>query len=91
MSIETAICSGAVKPNPLKMIPVESSHVVAIGYSPGPDDKPGNCYVDFDSGVRYCYADVPAETWQQFLDTPSKGTFVMRVLRDTYKYFKVER
>ncbi len=65
----------------MEMILVESSNVQAIGYSPGPDGKPGNCYVDFgpskrsgvNSGARYCYVDVPAEIRQQFLDAPSKG------------------
>ncbi len=73
------------------MIPVESSNVAAIGYAPGPQGKPGNLYVDFAGGSRYCYADVPASTWQKFQDAESKGVFLARVIKGSYPAHKVEK
>ncbi len=80
------------KPGRLEMIPVESSNVAAIGYSPGPDGKPGNLYVDFKHGRdRYVYGDVPAETFEAFLKAPSAGEFMAKVIKGTYQFHKVEK
>lgn len=73
------------------MIPVKSSNLVAVGHSPGPGGKPGNLYVDFRSGDRYCYADVPMETFEAFLKAPSPGEFLMRVIKGTYDFHKAEK
>lgn len=73
------------------MTAVESSNLIAIGYSPGPGGRPGNLYVDFRSGERYCYADVPAETYEAFLKAPSAGQFLTRVIKGTYEFHKVEK
>ena len=52
------------------MIPVESSNIAAIGFNDG------NLFVEFISGSRYRYDDVPSETFQEFLEAPSKGRYL---------------
>ena len=62
---------------PFAMIPVTSSNVAAIGYDP-----PARiCRVQFVNGTLYDYADVPPAVFSAFLNVPSKGQFVDRVLK----------
>ena len=71
-----------------KMQPVESSNVRAIGYTPGPDGRPGNLYAQFTSGTVYVYADVPADMWEALRDAPSKGSFLAKNIRGVFSYHK---
>jgi hypothetical protein len=66
------------------MYPVNSSNVAEIGY----DSDNMVAYVSFISnGTTYWYAGVDVDTWESFLNSPSKGQFVWRVFRNGgYEY-----
>lgn len=68
--------------NGVEMIPVESSSVRSIGYDPERE----KLYVAFSSGGTYEYDDVPANVYNSFMESPSKGRFVNKVLTVLYKY-----
>lgn len=75
----------------VEMHPVESSNITAIGFSPGPGGKPGNLYVDFKSGTRYVYADVPAEEFAALLAADSPGRYHAGRIKGVYGYHKAEK
>lgn len=62
---------------------VDSSNVDQIGY----DADAGEVHVIFKSGRHYIYSGVSSETWEQFKDAPSKGTFVNQEFKaKSYQY-----
>ena len=73
------------------MQPVTSSNVAAVGYTPGPEGRPGNLYVDFKSGDRYVYADVPAEEFAALLKADSPGGYLTKRIKGVYGYHKAGR
>ncbi len=75
----------------LKMQPVTSSNIAAVGYTPGPEGKPGNLYVDFKSGERYVYADVPAKEYEALLKAESPGRFLAGRIKAVYSHHKAEK
>ena len=66
-----------------KMIKVESSNVVAIGY------KDNKLYVDFKSG-SYVYYDVPQPVYDGLLKAESKGKYMWAHVRDVYSYERLK-
>lgn len=58
------------------LAPVRSSNVESAGYDPAQS----RMVVKFKSGGVYAYDQVPWSTYQAFLDSKSKGTFVRDVL-----------
>jgi KTSC domain len=62
------------------MIGVESSNIEAIGY------RAGVCQVDFLSGSRYQYFEVPEWVFQDFLEAGSKGRFLNEVFKAEYSF-----
>lgn len=69
----------------IKMIPVDSSNIKAIGYSP----VARVLQVDFLSGSRYRYNAVEPDVFEQFIDAPSKGRFLNREIKKVYDYRQV--
>jgi KTSC domain len=71
----------------IAMIEVESSNIEAIGWSAGV------CQVDFLSGSRYRYFEVPEWVYQNFLEAGSKGRFLNEVFKAEYdfEYEQIER
>ncbi len=61
----------------IRMIPVDSSNIAAIGYS----DVCRVLQVDFLIGKRYRYQDVPSQVFDRFLAAPSKGRFLNSVIK----------
>jgi hypothetical protein len=61
----------------ITMIPVSSSNIAAIGYSPNYQVLK----VDFLKGNSYRYFDVPPLVFQAFLEAPSKGGFLNSVIK----------
>jgi hypothetical protein len=59
---------------------VESSNIEAIGWSAGV------CQVDFLSGSRYQYFEVPEWVYQDFLEAGSKGRFLNEVFKAEYRF-----
>ena len=72
------------------MLPVESSNIQEIGYSPGPAGKLGNLYVKFTTGNTYAYEDVPGDVWQELLDAESKGQYFAAHIRRWYRFHKIK-
>jgi KTSC domain len=62
------------------MIEVESSNIEAMGWSAGV------CQVDFLSGSRYQYFEVPEWVYQDFLEAGSKGRFLNEVFKVEYSF-----
>ncbi|HEY9826769.1 MAG TPA: KTSC domain-containing protein [Stenomitos sp.] len=63
------------------MVEVSSSNLKAVGYNP--DSKV--LYVDFHSGSRYTYADVPSDMHDEFLAAPSIGGFFNHNIKGNFK------
>jgi KTSC domain len=61
----------------IAMIPVSSSNIAAIGYSP----NNRVLKVDFLKGSSYRYFEVPPPVFQAFQDAPSKGGFLNSVIK----------
>lgn len=68
----------------MKMIPVKSSNVIAIGY------EANKLYVDFASG-RYEYDNVPKEVYDNFLKAESKGKYMWANIRSKYSYRRLAK
>lgn len=64
----------------MKLHPVKSSNIKAVGY----DVDAQRMVVQFYSGKKYAYRDVPPEVHQAFLDAKSMGIFFTREVRGKY-------
>ena len=64
----------------IAMIEVESSNIAAIGW------RAGVCQVDFHSGSRYQYFEVPGQVCRDFLEAPSKGRYLNEVFKGEYSF-----
>ena len=64
----------------IAMIEVESSNIAAIGW------RAEVCQVDFLSGSRYQYLEVPEWVFQEFLEADSKGRFLNQVFKAEYEF-----
>ena len=64
----------------IAMIEVESSNIAAIGY------RAGVCQVDFHSGSRYQYFDVPDMIYHNFLIADSKGRYLNEVFKIEFEF-----
>jgi hypothetical protein len=64
----------------MKMRPVESSNLDAVGWSDG------MLTVRFRSGSVYSYAGVPRGVYQRLLHAESKGRFFSAHIRNQYMY-----
>jgi KTSC domain len=62
------------------MVSVESSNIAAIGW------KGGVCQIDFHTGRRYKYFEVPERVYQDFLGAESKGRFLNWVFKRNYRF-----
>lgn len=65
----------------MEMIPVSSSAITAIGY----DAETMRMRVRFTQGHAYDFCRVPAEIFQAFLNSYSKGGFYNDHIRDRYQ------
>ena len=66
--------------SPPKMIFVDSSNIEAIGHDP--DQR--ELYVQFQNGRTYVYADVSVQTYEEFLQADSKGSYLNREIKPNY-------
>lgn len=69
----------------MKLIPVESKAIRAIGHDAGDQ----TLFVEFSSGRTYSYARVPREVYEWFLRAPGKGGIFNRLIRDKYEETEV--
>ena len=61
------------------MVKVESSNISAVDFNEG-------LIVEYKSGVRYKYKDVPKELYEKLLQAESKGRFVNTEIKGHYEY-----
>ena len=61
---------------------VDSSNIEAIGY----DETSQELHVQFLSGGKYVYYDVPRELFDAFMAAPSKGSFLNREIKEVFRY-----
>lgn len=64
----------------MELHPVVSSNIKAIGYDPDIQ----SLVVEFVSGKKYLYADVPPAVYTGFLEAKSMGVFFSRNVRGQY-------
>ena len=68
----------------LKFIKVESSNIDRVAY------KDNKLYVEYKSGGLYAYDWVPEDVWNNLLNSESKGRFMNSIIKENYKYDKVD-
>jgi hypothetical protein len=67
--------------------PVESQGIASIGYH----SRTHTLQIIFKDQSVYRYAEVPKAIYKQFLAAESKGRFFHDHIRDTYRYWRVEK
>lgn len=67
-----------------EMIYVDSSNVETIGY----DDDVQELHIQFVSGGRYIYHNVPRQIFDELMNAPSKGSFLNRQIKNVYQFTK---
>lgn len=71
----------------IKLVPVASSQLKAIGY-----DKDSNTLaIEFNSGGVYHYANFTEQDWQDFQKAESKGSHFYRVIKKDSKRWPYSR
>lgn len=63
----------------------ESSNLTGFGY----DEGRSVLTVQFNSGGRYEYYDVPSQVFDQMCAAPSKGSFLASNVKSVYRYARV--
>jgi hypothetical protein len=69
----------------MKWVPVESSVLEAVAYSPGDHEL---C-LRFRSGAEYCYFDFPVKQYGELLSAESLGRYFSKKIRDHFLYRKI--
>lgn len=64
------------------MVKVESSNISAVGY----DMNFGSLIVEYKSGNKYQYKNVPYELYENLLKAESKGRFVNENVKGKFEY-----
>jgi len=73
-----------------EMISVGSTTISYIGYEPETENIKSRLIVIFKSGGRYTYEDVPADLWERFRTSPSKGRFFAEEIKHNYRFRRSE-
>jgi hypothetical protein len=61
----------------LKKIPIASGHILNVSYDP----LVNAMFVEFVNGSRYKYENVDPTVFTAFMDAPSKGNYLHKVIR----------
>lgn len=70
----------------MEKVPLESKGIDWVAY----DEEAQTLDVRFASSGTYRYFDVPPAVYDWLLRAPSKGKFVNRLVRDRYRYERLE-
>lgn len=62
-------------------VPVQSTLLAAMSYQV----EAALLYLTFRDGAIYCYRDVPAGIYEEFLTAPSKGVYFNRQIRGCFE------
>jgi len=66
----------------MELLEVVSSNINKIGYE-------NNClFVEYKSGVRYKYKDVPEELFTKLREAESKGRFMNSEIKGKFEYIR---
>ena len=71
----------------MKLIPVESSMIQAVGYDPDTQELE----IVFNSGNVYRYVNVPQKEYEGLMSADSKGQYMRANIIDVYPYHRVSR
>jgi hypothetical protein len=69
-----------------KMVEVESSNVVSIGY----DKRAEELFVEFKGGAIYMYSDVPKEEFDNLMKSESVGNYIRLYIQDSFFYERID-
>jgi KTSC domain len=69
----------------MKMIPVTSSNIAAIGY----DEDSQTLQVEFNNGSNYQYFDVPERVFNELRDAGSVGAYLASNIKGVYRFSRV--
>jgi len=61
----------------LKKIPIASGHILNAEY----DDENQVMFIEFNNGSRYRYSNVDSVVFTAFMDSPSKGNYLHKVIK----------
>ena len=61
----------------LRKVPISSSHILSAEY----DDENQVMFIEFDNGSRYRYSNVDSVVFTAFMDSPSKGNYLHKVIK----------
>jgi hypothetical protein len=70
----------------MEKVPVQSKGIDWVAY----DEEAQTLYVHFGSSSTYRYFNVPPPVYAWLLRAPSKGKFVNRLVKDRYRYERLE-
>jgi hypothetical protein len=71
----------------MKLIPVESSMISAVGY----DAKEKELEVVFNTGAVWRYHNVPQNVYEELMDSSSKGSYLRDLIMGQYPDKQVRR
>lgn len=63
----------------MKMIPVSSSDIVAVGY------EGTTLYIEFNRGATYSYSAVPQSVYNGLMNAYSHGTYFHQYIKNAYR------
>lgn len=69
---------------------VDSSNVVAVGWTRDEDSVNGVMEVEFKGGVVYQYSDVPEWVYQGLMFAPSPGRYLLKSIVDVFDGQRIE-
>jgi hypothetical protein len=69
----------------MNRIPVISSNIGSIGY----DSETQTLEIEFLKGSLYQYFDVPQVIYEEFLNSDSKGKYLVTLIKGNYRYARV--
>ena len=69
----------------MKMSPVESSHIKAVGY----DEATNTLAIEF-SQATYEYYNVPKIVYDELMNALSKGSYIATRIAKAYNYSKIK-
>ncbi|MDQ3198852.1 MAG: KTSC domain-containing protein [Verrucomicrobiota bacterium] len=74
-----------IVPSRIKRVPVTSSNVSSVGYSP----KLHALEIEFVRGAIYRFLDVPPRLHRDLLSSNSKGRFIAENIRGRYRFVRI--
>lgn len=75
----------------MKLIPVESSNIKAIGFTQGEGlCAEGQLYIQYVSGKVWAYSLFPQSKFEDFLNAESKGKYFHKEIKGKYEEHQIE-